>query len=135
MNHLHWLNHKHKADHHPKDGTWTEDQKEDLTSVRLPHWGYPHLINVELEGGLDRGTTIHQSDTCILSRSSCTTQDCEDVSLTDWPLCIVHGGVVTVIQEFDMNLHTPLPISHFASQSLNSSCKKLLNLTPVEKEK
>ena len=41
--HLHWPNHKHKVCkiNIPKMGTWKQDWKEDLTSVGLPHWGYP----------------------------------------------------------------------------------------------
>ena len=29
-------------------------------------------------------------------------------SLVDWPLHVAYDGAVTVIQEFDVNLHTPL---------------------------
>ena len=43
-------------DQHSKDRTWMEDQKEDLTSVRLPHWGCPYPIDMELKGGSGRGT-------------------------------------------------------------------------------
>ena len=49
----------------------TEDQKEGLTSVGPPHQGCPCPINVELEGGSGRGTTICQTDACISFQSSC----------------------------------------------------------------
>ena len=55
--HLCWPNCKHKGslDQHFKDGTWMEDQKEDPTSVGLPHQGYPtpskwNRLEIRMEG-------------------------------------------------------------------------------------
>ena len=69
MGHLCWPNHKCKVCpiNIPKMGTWTEDQKEDLTSVGLPYWGYPCTIGMDL----DRGSDILQSNAYISSQSSC----------------------------------------------------------------
>ena len=87
--------------------------------------GIPLQLKVELEGGSDEGTAFHQTDTCTSFQSSCMLprlQQCEDICLTDWPLCVVHGGADTVSQKFDVNQCTSLQHQIYPPHWL--SCKR-----------
>ena len=51
-------------------GTWTKDLREDPTSVGPSHWGYPHPISMDLEGGSEGGPAAHQPDAYLSPQSS-----------------------------------------------------------------
>ena len=50
-------------------GTWTEDLREDLTSIGPPHQGYPHPISMDSEGGSEGGTATCQPDAYLSPQS------------------------------------------------------------------
>ena len=79
-----------------------EDQKEDPTSLGPPHWGYPYPLNVELDGKLPsiKPTHVHHLN---LHASHPDSSNVRMSPLQTGPFTFMHGGAVTVIQEFKVN--------------------------------
>ena len=111
-----------------KTWTWMEDQIEEMPSIKPTHWGYPHPIDMDLDGGSD----ICWTDAYISSQSSCISlrlQSCENVSLADWPFHVAYDGAVTVIQEFNANLCTPLLVPNTPALLASSSVRATTQVT------